>query len=68
MKISYKKLWKKLIDLEMKKQDLIRLANISASTVAKLGRNENVNIMVLAKICSSLNCTFDDIVEVEEDE
>ncbi|MGF0063643.1 helix-turn-helix domain-containing protein [Lachnospiraceae bacterium SGI.085] len=68
MKISYKKLWKKLIDLEMKKQDLIRLANISASTVAKLGRNENVNIMILAKICSALDCTFDDIVEVEEDE
>lgn len=68
MKISYKKLWKKLIDLEMKKQDLIRLAKISASTVAKLGRNENVNIMVLAKICSALGCTFDDIVEVEEDE
>lgn len=52
----------------MKKQDLGKAAGISMSTVAKLGRNENVNIDVLAKICIALSCGLDDIVEIENNE
>lgn len=68
MKINYKQLWKILIDRDMKKQDLGKAAGISMSTVAKLGRNENVNIDVLAKICVALSCGLDDIVEIENNE
>lgn len=68
MKINYKQLWKILIDRDMKKQDLGKAAGISTSTIAKLGRNENVNIDVLAKICMALSCGLDDIVEIEKSE
>ena len=63
MAISYKKLWKLLIDRDMKKKDLKRMAGISSSSIAKLGKNENVNTEILVKICSALNCDFCDIME-----
>ena len=65
MSVNYKKLWKILIDKNMKKQELGKQAGISASTIAKLGRNENVNVDVLVKICIALSCGLDDIVEIE---
>jgi DNA-binding Xre family transcriptional regulator len=65
MNFNYKKLWKMLIDRDLKKQDLGRLANISASTISKLGRNENVTVDVLVKISVALSCGLDDIVEIE---
>ena len=68
MVVSYKKLWKLLIDRDMKKQDLQNVANISAVTIAKLGRNENVTTNVLAKICKALNCNVGDIMDVVDDE
>ena len=64
MCVNYRKLWKLLIDKNMKKQTLAKEAGVSASTIAKLGRNENVNIDVLAKICIALACGLDDIVEI----
>jgi DNA-binding Xre family transcriptional regulator len=64
--ISYKKLWKLLIDRDMKKKDLIEKANISQSSIAKLGRNENVNTDILAKICTALNCDLQDIAEIQK--
>lgn len=64
MAVSYKKLWKLLIDKDMKKKDLAKLANISTYTINKMNRGDNVNTDTLAKICRSLNCTFDDIMEV----
>ena len=64
MDVSYKKLWKILIDKDMKKKDLPALANISNSTVMKMSRGENVNMDILVRICRALNCTFDDIVEI----
>ena len=64
MSVSYKKLWKLLIDKDMKKKDLAALAQISTYTINKLNRGENVNTETLAKICCALQCTFDDIVEV----
>lgn len=68
MTVSYKKLWKLLIDRDMKKQDLQNIANISAVTIAKLGRNENVTTNVLAKICHALNCNVGDIMDVVEEQ
>ena len=64
MAISYKKLWKLLIDKDMKKKDLVLLSGISQSSVTKMGRNENVNTDVLVRICKALNCDIGDIAEV----
>jgi len=64
MALSYKKLWKLLIDRDMKKKDLRELADISNSSIAKIGRNDNINTEVLVKICYALHCDIGDIMEV----
>lgn len=64
MAISYKKLWKLLIDKDMKKSDLIAATGISRYTINKLNRGDNVTTDVLAKICLALDCMMDDIMEV----
>jgi len=64
MGISYKKLWHLLIDREMKKRELLRLANISTATLAKLNRGENVNTDILVRICRALDCSLEDIMEL----
>ena len=64
MAISYKKLWKLLIDKDLKKKDLHHLAGISASSVTKLGKNENVNTDILERICLALECDISDIMEI----
>ncbi len=64
MIISYKKLWKLLIDRDMKKKDLQKLAGISSASITKLGKNENVNTDILQKICSALECDISDIMEM----
>ena len=63
MKVSYKKLWKMLIDQDMKKRDLEKAAGISHYTINKLNHGDNVTTDVLGKICMALNCTIDDIME-----
>ena len=63
MSTSYKKLWKLLIDRDLKKKDLQELAGISNYTVSKLNRGDNVTTDVLGKICKALNCNVDDIME-----
>lgn len=68
MSVSYKKLWKLLIDKDMKKKDLREAAGISTSSMAKLGKNENVTTDVLVKICKALNCDISDIMEIEQDD
>ena len=68
MAISYKKLWKLLIDRDMKKKDLQQKAGISAASISKLGRNENVNTEIIAKICTALSCDVSDIMEMVADE
>ena len=67
MAISYKKLWKLLIDKDMRKEDLRLRAGISTNTMAKLGKNENVNTEMLVKVCTALNCDIADIMEIVED-
>lgn len=64
MNISYKKLWKLLIDKDMMKKDLAEKAQISSASIAKLGKNENVNTDILLKICIALNCDIADIMEI----
>lgn len=64
MVISYKKLWKLLIDRDMKKKDLIAKSGISQSSVTKLGHDEHVSSDILVKICSALHCEFDEIMEI----
>ena len=68
MKISYNKLWKMLIDLNMNKSQLRESSHISSNSLAKLGRSEFVSLEVLAKICKCLNCNIGDICEFEQDE
>ena len=68
MGVSYKKLWKLLIDRDMKKGDLSRKANVSGTSLAKMARGETVNTDTLVRICVALNCTLDDISEIVVDE
>ena len=62
--VSYDKLWKKLEENNMKKTDLYLQAHISTNAIAKMGRNEDVRVNILVKICKFFNCKFDDIVEI----
>mgnify|MGYP000864749998 CR=1 FL=1 len=68
MAISYKKLWKLLIDKDMRKKDLQKLAGVSSASITKLGKNENVNTDVLVKICRALDCDVSDIMEIVSDD
>lgn len=68
MKLSYKKLWVKLVELDMKKTEFAKKAGISSASVAKLGKGANITTDVLLKICEYLNCDISDIVEVIPDD
>ena len=63
MRISYNKLWKLLIDKNMTKMDLKEAAGVSAASIAKLGKGENITTDVLIKICEALHCRLEDIME-----
>lgn len=63
MAVSYKKLWKLLIDRDMMKKDLAAAANISNYTISKMSKGENVTVEILGKICKALGCKIDDIME-----
>ncbi len=64
MDVCYNKLFKLLIDRGLKKTEFAKLAGISANTLAKLSKNENVSMDVLIKICRALDCSLDDIVDI----
>ena len=68
MAVTYKKLWKLLIDKDMKKKDLQSLAGISAASITKLGKNENVNMDIIEKICIALKCDVSDILEITNED
>ena len=65
MSVNYNKLWKLLIDKNMKRQDLRIKAGLSKGTVTKLGKNEGVSAQTLGRICAALNCDIGDIAEFE---
>lgn len=67
MAVSYRKLWKLLIDKDMKKKDLRLASGISTNALAKLGKNDRVTTDVLEKICITLNCDVGDIMEIVDD-
>jgi DNA-binding Xre family transcriptional regulator len=67
MAVSYKKLWKLLIDMDMTKTQMRKESGITTGALAKLGRNENVNTEVLVKICNALHCDISDIMELTDE-
>ncbi len=67
MAVSYKKLWKLLIDKDIKKKDLCAQAGISSATITKMGKGGHVTTEVLLKICTALNCNVEDIMEMTID-
>lgn len=67
MSVSYKKLWKLLIDKEIKKKDLRIATGLSTASMAKLANNQNVGTEILVRVCRALNCDISDIVEIVED-
>lgn len=67
MTVSYTKLWKILIDKHMSKTQLIKEAKISTNAMAKLGKNEDVRVGILVKICDALDCNIEDIMELTKE-
>lgn len=67
MAVSYKKLWKLLIDMDMTKTQMRKESGITTGALAKLGKNENVSTEVLVKICNALHCDISDIMELTEE-
>lgn len=67
MAVCYNKLWHMLIDKNMSKTQLIKQAGISTNAMAHLGKNEDVRVEVLVKICGVLNCSIEDIMEIVDD-
>ena len=65
--VCYKKLWKLLIDKDLKKKDLCAMAGISSASVTKMGKGGTVNTVVIEKICTALNCDVGDIMEIIND-
>ena len=63
MSISYKKLWKLLIDKDMMKKDLRAMTGVSTTTMSRLSKDENVSTEIVERICSALNCDVGDIME-----
>lgn len=68
MKLSYKKLWVKLVELDLKKTEFAKKAGISSASIAKLGKSANITTDVLVKICECLKCDISDIMEIVPDE
>ena len=67
MDISYNKLWKILIDIGMTRTQLQKAAEMSSTTLAKLGKNETVSMDVMLRICKVLDCGFEDIIDVTKE-
>lgn len=68
MAVSYIKLWKLLLDKKMKKTDLIKVADVSTTTLAKLSKDQNVSMEVMGRICKALSCDIGDVMEMRTDE
>lgn len=67
MGVCYNKLWKMLIDKNMSKTQLVKKAKISTNAMAKMGKNQDVRVETLVKVCGVLECTIDDIVDITND-
>ena len=67
MKLSYKKLWVKLVEQDMKKTEFAKKAGISSASIAKLGKGDNITTDVLLRICEAMDCRIEDILETVRD-
>ena len=67
MALCYKNLWKLLIDRDMTRKDLHRVSGVSQATLAKMSRGESVTASVLERICNSLDCKIENVMEVTQD-
>lgn len=67
MAVQYNKLWKRLIDMKVKKSSLTEMAGVSASTIAKLSHDEYVSLEILERICRALHCEIGDVVELSKE-
>ena len=67
MAASFKRLWKLLIDKDLKKKDLCEMASISSYTISKMNRGDNITTDVLVRICKALNCSIEEIMEIIPD-
>lgn len=68
MKVSYDRLWKKLIDEKMNKTELMNRAHVSTNIIAKMGKEEPISMESVGKICAVFNCSVDDILEILPDD
>lgn len=68
LKVSYKKLFKLMIDREIKKGELAKMASLSSNSISKLAKDENVSLDVLIRVCTALNVDFGDIMELVPDD
>ncbi len=68
VKITYKPLWKMLIDRNMTKTELRKRTQIAPSTFTKMNNDQQVSLDILARICIALDCGFDDVVQIEPEE
>lgn len=68
MSVSYNRLWKLMIDKRISKTELTHMAGISTNAMAKLGRDEDVRMAVLERICNALNCKIEDVVEIQNED
>ena len=68
MKVSYKKLFKLMIDREIKKGELAKMSSLSSNSISKLAKDENVSLDVLIRVCTALNVDFGDIMELVPDD
>ena len=68
MTVSYNRLWKRLIDLNMSKTQLREKAGITTNAIAKMGKNENVSTEIICKICKALECQVEDVIELVDEE
>ncbi len=66
--MNYNKLWKMLIDKKLMKKDLIEMAGITTNAMAKMGKGGDVSTQVLSKICNTLDCKLEDIVELDSEQ
>ena len=67
MAVSYNRLWKLLIDKELKKTELMRMVGLSNSTLTRLTQNKHVSLSIIDRICCFLNCEINDVVEIKKD-
>ena len=67
MAVQYNKLWKRLIDMKVKKSSLTEMAGVSASTIAKLSHDEYVSLEILERLCRALHCEIGDVVELSKE-